>query len=91
LPSTFAVGTAGKNFLGIYKKKFHNVDDMEVYKRKPLLMQPQTSQHRKTGLAPDYYYQIYFDGSICLHAGYGKMVVRKTKGARSCEVRNEKR
>jgi hypothetical protein len=46
----------------------------------------------KTRLAlDDYYCKIYLDGSICLHAGYGKMVVRKTKGAQSCEVENEKR
>lgn len=45
----------------------------------------------KTRLSLDYYCKIYLDGSICLHAGYGKMVVRKTKGAQSCEVENEKR
>jgi hypothetical protein len=34
---------------------------------------------RKTRLALDYYCKIYLDGSICLHSGYGKMVVRKTR------------
>ena len=56
-------------------------------------MQSQTSPHRKTRLASDYYYyyQIHLNGPICLYAGYGEMVVTKTKGARSCEVVKETR
>ena len=54
-------------------------------------MQSQTCPHGKTRLALDDYCKIYLDGSICLHAGYGKMVVGKTMGAQSCEVENEKR
>src|SRR5215207_1628665 len=55
-------------------------------------MQSQTSPHRKTRLASDYYYyQIHVNGPICMYAGYGEMVVTKTKGAQSCEVVKEKR
>jgi hypothetical protein len=50
-------------------------------------MQSQTSPHRKTRLASDYYYyQIHVNGPICMYAGYGEMVVTKTKGVQSCEV-----
>ena len=87
----FAVCAAGK----ILRYAKTNSTTLMIWKYKREISPPHavTNQSaQKNKVASDYYYyQIHVNGPICLYAGYGEMVVTKTKGARSCEVVKEKR